>query len=67
MYNLGDIILANVQFTDTHEIKTRPAFKNFFILNLSIPYFFKTDFVSTTIQPSTLSLWYVLSSLLLKL
>ncbi len=25
MYNFGDIILAQVQFTDTFEIKTRPA------------------------------------------
>lgn len=25
MYNFGDIILAEVQFTDTLEIKTRPA------------------------------------------
>ena len=25
MFNSGDVILAQVQFTDTHEIKTRPA------------------------------------------
>ena len=25
MYNFGDVILANVQFTDTFEIKKRPA------------------------------------------
>ncbi len=25
MYNFGDVILAEVQFTDTFEIKTRPA------------------------------------------
>lgn len=25
MYKLGDIVLAKVQFTDTFEIKTRPA------------------------------------------
>ncbi|MEK6848297.1 MAG: type II toxin-antitoxin system PemK/MazF family toxin [Nanoarchaeota archaeon] len=25
MYKFGDVILANVQFTDTFEIKTRPA------------------------------------------
>ncbi len=25
MYKLGDVILAHVQFTDTFEIKTRPA------------------------------------------
>lgn len=25
MYNFGDVVLAQVQFTDTFEIKTRPA------------------------------------------
>ena len=25
MYSFGDVVLANVQFTDTFEIKTRPA------------------------------------------
>lgn len=25
MYNFGDVVLAEVQFTDTFEIKTRPA------------------------------------------
>ena len=25
MYNLGDVILAEIQFVDTFEIKTRPA------------------------------------------
>ncbi|MBS3105136.1 type II toxin-antitoxin system PemK/MazF family toxin [Candidatus Woesearchaeota archaeon] len=25
MYNAGDVILAQVQFTDTFEVKTRPA------------------------------------------
>ena len=25
MFRLGDVIIANVQFTDTHEIKQRPA------------------------------------------
>ena len=25
MYNPGDVIVCNVQYTDTHEIKTRPA------------------------------------------
>lgn len=25
MYNFGDVILAEIQFTDTFEIKTRPA------------------------------------------
>lgn len=25
MYNPGDVILASVQFTDTYEVKTRPA------------------------------------------
>ena len=25
MFNSGDVILANVQFTDTFEVKTRPA------------------------------------------
>src|SRR3989338_9174495 len=25
MYKMGDVILAKIQFTDTYEIKTRPA------------------------------------------
>ena len=25
MFNSGDIVLANIQFTDTFEVKTRPA------------------------------------------